>query len=37
MEYIADRSVRLYTRVLAATASRVLIRMFGGGRPHRDA
>jgi lipopolysaccharide/colanic/teichoic acid biosynthesis glycosyltransferase len=37
MEYIADRSVRLYTRVLAATASRVLIRMFGGGRPRRDA
>jgi lipopolysaccharide/colanic/teichoic acid biosynthesis glycosyltransferase len=37
MEYIADRSVRLYSRVLASTVSRVLVRMFGGGRPRRDA
>ena len=36
MEYIADRSVRLYLRVLAATASRVVVRMVGGGRPRRD-
>jgi lipopolysaccharide/colanic/teichoic acid biosynthesis glycosyltransferase len=32
MEYIADRSVRLYLRVLAATASRVVGRMVGGNR-----
>ena len=30
MEYIADRSVRLYIRVLVATAARVLSRMFRG-------
>jgi lipopolysaccharide/colanic/teichoic acid biosynthesis glycosyltransferase len=30
MEYIADRSVRLYLRILAATASRVVGRMVGG-------
>ena len=33
MEYIADRSVRLYLRVLAATASRMVVRMVGGDRP----
>jgi lipopolysaccharide/colanic/teichoic acid biosynthesis glycosyltransferase len=32
MEYIADRSVRLYLRVLAATASRVVGRMVGRNR-----
>jgi lipopolysaccharide/colanic/teichoic acid biosynthesis glycosyltransferase len=32
MEYIADRSVRLYIRVLLATAWRVMVRMAGGGR-----
>ncbi len=32
MEYIADRSVRLYVRVLVATAVRVLSRMFRGDR-----
>jgi lipopolysaccharide/colanic/teichoic acid biosynthesis glycosyltransferase len=32
MEYIADRSVRLYLRVLAATAWRV-VRRIGGDRP----
>ncbi|TMK71443.1 MAG: sugar transferase [Actinobacteria bacterium] len=36
MEYIADRSVRLYLRVLAATASRVVVRMAGGNRDRRD-
>jgi lipopolysaccharide/colanic/teichoic acid biosynthesis glycosyltransferase len=36
MEYIADRSVRLYLRVLAATASRVAARMAGGHRDRRD-
>jgi len=36
MEYIADRSVRLYLRVLTATAARVLVRMFGGDRGRRD-
>ncbi len=32
IEYVADRSVRLYLRVLAATASRVVGRMVGGNR-----
>jgi lipopolysaccharide/colanic/teichoic acid biosynthesis glycosyltransferase len=32
MEYIADRSVRLYIRVLLATVWRVMVRMAGGGR-----
>jgi lipopolysaccharide/colanic/teichoic acid biosynthesis glycosyltransferase len=32
MEYIADRSVRLYMRVLAATALRVVARMVGANR-----
>jgi lipopolysaccharide/colanic/teichoic acid biosynthesis glycosyltransferase len=32
MEYIADRSVRLYIRVLLATVWRVLVRTLGGGR-----
>jgi lipopolysaccharide/colanic/teichoic acid biosynthesis glycosyltransferase len=36
MEYIADRSVRLYLRVLAATASRVAVRMAGGSRNRGD-
>ena len=36
MEYIADRSVRLYLRVLTATASRVVVRMAGGNRDRRD-
>ncbi len=35
MEYIADRSVRLYLRVLAATASRVVVRTIGGSRRRR--
>ena len=33
MESIADRSVWLYLRVLAATASRMVVRMVGGDRP----
>ena len=33
MEYIADRSVRLYLRVLGATVSRVVVRMVAGDRP----
>ncbi len=36
MEYIADRSVRLYLRVLAATASRVAVRMAGGSHNRGD-
>jgi lipopolysaccharide/colanic/teichoic acid biosynthesis glycosyltransferase len=36
MEYIADRSVRLYLRVLAATAWRV-VRRISGQRPPADA
>jgi lipopolysaccharide/colanic/teichoic acid biosynthesis glycosyltransferase len=35
MEYIADRSVGLYIRVLLATVWRVLVRMTGGGREAR--
>jgi lipopolysaccharide/colanic/teichoic acid biosynthesis glycosyltransferase len=36
MEYIADRSVRLYLRVLTATAWRVVVRILGRSRDRRD-